>query len=96
MYYRNNNNNANNYKRNNVGTNNPLFENYASTNQRNNLLKDFRNNKYQIAFTVNMFNEGVDFPDVETVLMLRPTDSLTIFIQQIMVSYQSINLKILD
>ena len=30
-----------------------------------------------------MFNEGVDIPDVSTILMLRPTDSLTIFIQQI-------------
>lgn len=33
-------------------------------------------------FVVDMFNEGVDFPDVDTILFLRPTESLTIFIQQ--------------
>ena len=51
--------------------------------QRETLLQHFRNDKYEVAFTVNMFNEGVDIPDVSTILMLRPTDSLTIFIQQI-------------
>jgi hypothetical protein len=30
-----------------------------------------------------MFNEGVDIPQIDTVLFLRPTDSLTIFLQQI-------------
>jgi hypothetical protein len=29
-----------------------------------------------------MFNEGVDVPQIDTVLFLRPTDSLTIFLQQ--------------
>lgn len=33
-------------------------------------------------FTVDLFNEGVDIPDVDTVLFLRPTESLTVFIQQ--------------
>ena len=71
-----------------------------SVKERNSLLDDFRENKYQIAFTVNMFNEGVDFPDVETVLMLRPTDSLTIFIQQIgrglRISHKKDHLRVLD
>jgi hypothetical protein len=30
-----------------------------------------------------MFNEGVDIPDVDTILFLRPTESLTIFLQQL-------------
>ena len=34
-------------------------------------------------FTVDLFNEGVDIPDIDTVLFLRPTQSLTIFIQQL-------------
>lgn len=34
-------------------------------------------------FTVDLFNEGVDIPDVDTALFLRPTESLTIFIQQL-------------
>ena len=31
----------------------------------------------------DVFNEGVDFPDIETLLFLRPTESKTIFIQQL-------------
>ncbi|MBO6223405.1 MAG: DUF3427 domain-containing protein [Bacteroidales bacterium] len=33
-------------------------------------------------FVVDMFNEGVDIPEVDTILFLRPTNSLTVFIQQ--------------
>lgn len=33
-------------------------------------------------FVVDIFNEGVDIPEVDTILFLRPTESLTIFIQQ--------------
>jgi superfamily II DNA or RNA helicase len=48
---------------------------------RDQLIEDFRKNKYKVAFVVNMFNEGVDFPEVECLLFLRPTESKTIFIQ---------------
>lgn len=34
-------------------------------------------------FTVDLFNEGVDIPEIDTVLFLRPTESLTIFLQQL-------------
>ena len=34
-------------------------------------------------FTVDVFNEGLDIPDVDTVLFLRPTESSTIFMQQL-------------
>lgn len=34
-------------------------------------------------FTVDLFNEGVDIPSVDTVLFLRPTESLTLFLQQL-------------
>ena len=33
-------------------------------------------------FSVDMFNEGVDVPNIDTVLMLRPTDSAVIWMQQ--------------
>lgn len=36
-----------------------------------------------ITFTVNLFNEGVDIPAVDTLLFVRPTVSLTVFTQQI-------------
>lgn len=39
--------------------------------------------KLQILFTVDILNEGVDIPGVNMVLFLRPTDSQTIFIQQL-------------
>ena len=34
-------------------------------------------------FTVDLYNEGVDIPKVNVVLFLRPTESLTVFIQQL-------------
>lgn len=37
----------------------------------------------EVIFTVDIFNEGVDIPSVNLVLMLRPTDSPIIFIQQL-------------
>jgi superfamily II DNA or RNA helicase/HKD family nuclease len=37
----------------------------------------------QIILTVNVFNEGVDIPKVNLVLFLRPTESATVFIQQL-------------
>ena len=36
----------------------------------------------EILFTVDILNEGVDIPEVDTILFLRPTESLTVFIQQ--------------
>jgi len=36
-----------------------------------------------ILFVVDIFNEGVDIPEVDTVLFLRPTESLTVFLQQL-------------
>lgn len=41
------------------------------------------NNPLQIIFTIDIFNEGIDIPSVNMVLFLRPTDSQTIFIQQL-------------
>lgn len=34
-------------------------------------------------FVVDIFNEGIDLPEIDTVLFLRPTESLTIFLQQL-------------
>ena len=36
-----------------------------------------------VLFAVDMFNEGVDLPNVDTVLMLRPTESLILWLQQL-------------
>lgn len=37
----------------------------------------------QALFTVDLFNEGVDIPTLDTVLFLRPTESATVFLQQL-------------
>ncbi|KGM57829.1 helicase [Lysobacter arseniciresistens ZS79] len=37
----------------------------------------------RVVFSVDLFNEGVDVPSVDTLLLLRPTDSPTVFLQQL-------------
>ncbi|MDI4647879.1 DEAD/DEAH box helicase family protein [Cohnella hashimotonis] len=37
----------------------------------------------EVIFTVDLFNEGVDIPRVDTLLFVRPTESLTVFTQQV-------------
>ncbi len=39
--------------------------------------------KLNIIFTVDLFNEGVDIPSIDTLLFVRPTESLTVFTQQV-------------
>ncbi|MGH4007593.1 MAG: DUF3427 domain-containing protein [Pseudonocardiaceae bacterium] len=42
-----------------------------------------RNREIRCLFTVDLFNEGVDLPDVDTLLLLRPTSSAAVFLQQL-------------
>ncbi|MDB5099980.1 MAG: transposase, family, partial [Cyanobacteria bacterium RYN_339] len=42
-----------------------------------------RRGDVRVLFTVDLFNEGVDIPQVDLVLFLRPTESATIFLQQL-------------
>lgn len=46
-------------------------------------LRDLRAGTVRVVFSVDLFNEGVDIPDVDVVLMLRPTESPTLFLQQL-------------
>ena len=39
--------------------------------------------KVRFIFVVDLYNEGVDIPEINTVLFLRPTESLTVFLQQL-------------
>ena len=41
------------------------------------------NNKLDYIFTVDIFNEGVDIPEINQVVMLRPTESPIVFVQQL-------------
>lgn len=51
--------------------------------RRNEALDDLRNGSIDIIFSVDLFNEGVDVPAIDTVLMLRPTESKILFLQQL-------------
>ncbi len=50
---------------------------------RTQALADLRVGKIQVIFSVDLFNEGLDIPDVDTLLLLRPTNSATVFLQQL-------------
>ena len=51
--------------------------------EREAALKDLAAGRVRIVFSVDLFNEGVDVPTVDTVLMLRPTESPVVFLQQL-------------
>jgi superfamily II DNA or RNA helicase len=50
---------------------------------RDHALRQLRDGTIQCLFAVDIFNEGVDVPQVDTVLFLRPTESALIFLQQL-------------
>lgn len=50
---------------------------------REQAITDLRNRPVNVLFAADLFNEGLDLPEVDTVLFLRPTESATIFLQQL-------------
>lgn len=52
--------------------------------ERLRLVNDFKDNKIDVLCNMDLFGEGFDVPDCECVILLRPTKSLTLFIQQSM------------
>lgn len=55
----------------------------SSPAERTAALRDLAAGTVRVVFSVDLFNEGVDVPAVDTVLMLRPTESPTLFLQQL-------------
>jgi superfamily II DNA or RNA helicase/HKD family nuclease len=55
----------------------------SPSNERISAVTQLRRGDIQAIFTVDLFNEGVDIPEVDTILLLRPTESATIFLQQL-------------
>ena len=51
--------------------------------QCHSLLEQLRSGELTFLFTVDKLSEGVDVPDLNVVLFLRPTESLTVFMQQL-------------
>jgi superfamily II DNA or RNA helicase/SAM-dependent methyltransferase/SOS-response transcriptional repressor LexA len=46
-------------------------------------LERLRDGQLEVIFSVDLFNEGVDLPSIDTVMMLRPTESRIMFLQQL-------------
>ena len=54
-----------------------------NSHERQQKQQSLRSGAVNVLCVVDIFNEGVDIPEVDTLLFLRPTESLTIFLQQI-------------
>lgn len=57
----------------------------ATTNprERRGAIEALRAGTVKVLFAADLFNEGIDIPDVDTLLFLRPTESATVFLQQL-------------
>ena len=51
--------------------------------RRHEALSQLENGELEVLFSVDLFNEGTDLPAIDTVLMLRPTESKILFLQQL-------------
>lgn len=49
--------------------------------KRDEIISDFRNGKIQVMTNVELFTEGLDLPNVDCVIMTRPTSSLALYLQ---------------
>ena len=54
----------------------------SSTDERGSARQRLVTREINFLFVVDLYNEGVDIPEVDTILFLRPTESLTVFLQQ--------------
>jgi superfamily II DNA or RNA helicase/HKD family nuclease len=54
-----------------------------SLERREEVIGRLRRGETQLIFVADLFNEGVDIPEVDTVIFMRPTDSVTIYLQQL-------------
>ena len=67
------------------GINSKYLTSKETINQREETIKNLEdeNNSLEVIFTIDIFNEGVDIPSINTVLLLRPTFSPIVFMQQL-------------
>ena len=55
----------------------------STSAERDEALRKLKAREVNCLFAVDLFNEGVDVPEIDTVLFLRPTESATVFLQQL-------------
>lgn len=68
---------------NNAGINSIALTGNTEDEIRKKAIANLEKGKIKFIFTVDLFNEGVDIPELNTILFLRPTESLNIFLQQL-------------
>lgn len=51
--------------------------------ERNEAISKLTKGEIRVIFSVDMFNEGLDIPSIDMVMFLRPTESPTVFLQQL-------------
>lgn len=56
----------------------------TASKDRDRIMQGFKNKEYQVICNVDLISEGFNVPECSTVILLRPTQSLTVFIQQAM------------
>ncbi len=55
----------------------------SSNEERDSAKNKLNKKEVNFIFVVDLYNEGVDIPSIDTVLFLRPTESITVFLQQL-------------
>ena len=66
-----------------VGIKSVALSGENESEERTKAIKALASGEIQAIFTVDIFNEGIDIPNIDTLLLLRPTDSGLLFMQQI-------------
>ncbi len=66
-----------------IGVSTVSLHSRTSVMSREEAITRLEDGRLDVIFTVDLFNEGVDIPSVDTLLFVRPTESLTVFTQQV-------------
>ncbi|MDJ0344954.1 DUF3427 domain-containing protein [Streptomyces sp. H10-C2] len=66
-----------------AGLNAKALSGESPKDERKTALDELKAGNLQVIFSVDLFNEGLDIPDIDTLLLLRPTSSATVFLQQL-------------
>ncbi|SIM32244.1 type III restriction protein subunit R [Cuniculiplasma divulgatum] len=68
---------------NSYGITSMYIDSNSKNDERKNIKELLERGEIKFVFTVDIYNEGVDIPSINTIMFLRPTESLTIFLQQL-------------
>lgn len=66
-----------------LGISSMALSSKTSVEERNQVKQKLNSGEVKFIFVVDLYNEGVDIPIIDTILFLRPTQSLTVFLQQL-------------